>query len=1007
MGGLTLPPLQPAQTDLFVAGAPAEAAADRTEVTREIIAKLDDASGGRASATESQSMQSRPGNPAGRMGGAPRGRMTGIGGLPADVPPPPPPEPAAKAQPAPAAPARPRAGISGLASMPDHDDEAPARREPEDAPVARTATAAAPPGRLGIGKLADMPEEAPADVVRSAGPAAPARGNGSASLSVLSEMPEEVPDDVRGRGAAAPPKGDISQAPREEGLVEETVRIKKLIYQSKPQDSPYRVFLVVRPDKTDFKLTTNSDQPLSVNERIVARGKWRVYKNERNLHANYIVPEVPHDTVGIVNWLKSGAVSGVGKTTAENLAHMFGDRLADVLSDPKELARAGLRDKVAEEIAKVYSANTMQVKLVHFLGGLGLGESGITKIIQRYGMVAKEVIEKNPWQLADTIDGVGFQTADNIGLRHGHKTNSPDRIKAGIRHVLRSSVQEGHCGLPPRVLLQDSARLLGLPREIVKHHVKAALEGAEAFYDRETNLAVLKSMRESEERLAENVARLLGGRGLQADDASVAIEEAEAKFGVRLDRSQRAAAVMALTSPVCIITGGPGTGKSTTMKVVVEALRSFGRNPVLAAPTGRAAKRLSEVSGVGASTCHRLLQFQAQLGGFAYNADNPFPEDWFVTDEFSMVDVRLADSFSQAIKDNAGWTIVGDVDQLPSVGAGQVLRDLIESGAVPVARLNVVHRQGKDSGIVTAAHNVNTGRHPCGDGEALDGFVVEPLHDPAEVVARIVELMRVELPAQGYDPAQDVQVLAPMRKRDLGVEMLNVALKDALNPVLDDGRSVTLAGRSFTVNDRVMHIRNDYKKGVYNGEVGTVIGINQTMREGRPVASGFKVDFSGDAVDYTSSDVSDIEQAWATTVHKSQGCEFPVVVMACHSMHTKMLNRNLLYTGITRAKGSCIVVGDDSVLEYAAKVTDATRRHTGLRRLVNLEWERLHPPAEPAAELPLDGADRPAASGSGAPRPETAAEPRTEPPAPADDDEAPEDRFAPGFPEETPSMHAP
>ncbi len=1003
MTGFTLPPQQADQPDLFAeAGAPSSEGTSRAEVTKEIITRLDDASGGRASAPESQSMQGRPTNPAGRMGGPPRGRMSGFpsaaGVSPGpDVPPPPPlGTPAARAAPeAPpsppggeggyprdagrtGAPAKARTGLSALSSLPDDDGDAPER-------------ASAPSRPDGIGALSALPDDdgapPPHEAVASSG-----RATG---LSDLSDMPDDMPDDVQ--RAAPAPKADISEGPREEGLVEEKVRIKKLIYQSKPPANPYRVFLAARPDKSDVKLTTNSEQPLAVNERVVVRGKWRMYKNEPTLHANYIMPEVPHDTVGIVNWLKSGAVSGVGRTTAEALAHRFGDKLADVLSDPETLVGAGLRRKVAEEISKVYSANTLQVKLVHFLGSLGLGESGITKIIQRYGMVAKEVIEKNPWQLADTIEGVGFQTADNIGLRHGHKLHSSDRIKAGIRHVLRTSVAEGHCGLPPRVLLKESARLLGLPSEVVKHHVKDALEGAEAFYDRETNLAVLKSMRTSEERLAENVARLMGGRGLQADDASVAIEEAEAKFGVRLDRSQRAAAVMSLTSPVCIITGGPGTGKSTTMKVVVEALRSFGRNPVLAAPTGRAAKRLAEVSGVGASTCHRLLQFQAQLGGFAYNADNQFPEDWFVTDEFSMVDVRLADSFSQAIKDNAGWTIVGDVDQLPSVGAGQVLRDLIESGIVPVARLNVVHRQGKDSGIVTAAHNVNTGRHPCGDGEKLDGFVVEPLHDPAEVVARIVDLMRVELPAQGFDPVQDVQVLAPMRKRDLGVEMLNVAIKEALNPVLDDGRSVTLAGRSFTVNDRVMHVRNDYAKGVYNGEVGMVTGIKRSMREGNLVPTGFTVDYSGDQVDYKSSDVSDVEQAWATTVHKSQGCEFPVVIMACHTMHTKMLNRNLLYTGITRAKGTCIVVGDDSVLEHAARITDATRRHTGLRKLVDIEWQRMHPGAEPEAELPLrQDAQRPGPHGD-APDGQT----------PGNDGDMPEDRFAPGVPDETPGMHAP
>ncbi len=904
------------QRDLFDASAPP--VTTREAATRSIIDELDDTSGSMPTAPEPQSNHFRP-------GGAPRPpgrRMSGFSTPASDPPPAASAPPAAVVVVAEASP-RPATGFGRLrqAARDDDDDGLGAVPAPRAAPAA--ATPAAPPPRRGLSALTSSQDDEDA--------------------------------------FPTPRQADIADVPREEGLVEEKCQVRKLLYQSKPPASDYRVFLVARPDKSTFKLSTNSSSVLGVNERVVARGKWKVYKGEQTLHANYLVPEIPKDAIGIVKWLKSGAVQGVGGRTADRLVEHYGDRLVDVLGDAAALARAGVAPRVAEAIADNYVKNTGQVSLVHFLGGLGLGESGITKIIKRYGMMAKAVIERNPWQLADTIEGVGFQTADGIGLRHGHPRASPDRIKAALRHALRMAVQEGHCGLPPREMVKGAVKLTGLPDGLITIRVEEALDGDRALYDPNTGLAAPRDIRDCEDGIAEHLVRLMRRPGIPAAEAALAIADSERKLGVRLDPSQRTAAVMALVNSVCIITGGPGTGKSTTMRVLVDALKSFGRDPVLAAPTGRAAKRLTEVSGHGASTCHRLLSYSASEGGFSFHADNPFPEDWFVTDEFSMVDTRLAHSFVQAIKDGAGLTIVGDVDQLPSVGPGQVLRDLIESGAVPTARLSTVHRQGKDSGIVTAAHNINTGLHPMGDGTPLNGFEVDSQEDPEALVARIVQLMRVDLPALGYDPIKDVQVLAPTRKRDLGIDVLNLAIKDAMNPALDDGRSVTLSKRTFTVGDRVMHIRNDYSKGVYNGEVGSVCEITTSYDKGERVPSGFVVDYSGDKVNYSSKDVSDVEQAWATTVHKSQGCEFPVVILACHSVHTHMLNRNLVYTAVTRAKERCIVVGEDAMLAFAAKKTDATRRHTGLRKLVVLESERHLPPPEPddAPFLQLDDGPSP------------------------------------------------
>lgn len=723
-------------------------------------------------------------------------------------------------------------------------------------------------------------------------------------------------------------------------MAEVVGKVSHVIYETA---DGYAVYAVRGADGKDVKVSVTSPIKARKGDKIVARGSWGSYKGQPTFKAVMLMHDIPKGAKGVVTWLKTGPVPGVGKATAEKLARHFGDAFPEAVSDPARLAEAGIPKSKAEAIAEAWNSNASQPELVEFLGRFGLGEMTIAKIVKRYGAAARRVVRENPWELAERIDGVGFATADEIAREAGHARDSAKRIHAGIRFALEQKTgREGHCGLPRESLVEEAARLLSLSRQLVDGAVEEVTEDGSAVHDGLTGLIYTRGLHRAESDLAARLRALLDeGHSIPEDAAREAVEAAVAALGVTRDESQVEAAVMAVTSPLSIITGGPGTGKSTTQRVIVHALEALKRVVVLAAPTGRAAKRLAEVSGRPASTCHRLLSFSAEKGGFEYDRTNPFEEDHIIIDEFSMVDVRLGQSFMDAVKRDGAVTIVGDVDQLPSVGAGQVLRDLIESEAIPVARLKTVHRQKGDSGIVVAASRINSGQVPVTEGEGLDGFEVhsdEAETGTSEALRRtVVDIMSKRLPAMGYDPIQDVQVLSAMRKGDLGIHLLNEELKAALNPA-DEKNTVEVRKRLFSNGDRVMHLRNDYAKKVYNGEVGTVEWVGTRKNDSNRDEPCFKTDYSGYQAFYGPDDVQDVELSWAATVHKSQGCEFPVVIFVCPDAHRRMLTRNLLYTAVTRAKKLCIVVGHESALSHAVGNADVDRRYTGLAaRLSSLD----------------------------------------------------------------------
>lgn len=755
-------------------------------------------------------------------------------------------------------------------------------------------------------------------------------------------------------------------------------RIHRVIYAT---PDGYAVYLVrtKTPDghSNDISVNVTTATKFKVHDNVTFKGEWSTYKGKPTFKAVIMIHEIPQGARGVVTWLKSGAVPGVGVRKAEKLAKFHGDNLPEVIGDMETLAAGGEACSLADatKIADAWNNSAAQPELVEYLGRFGLGIATIAKIVKKYGAACRRIIEQNPWRLAEEIHGIGFQTADDIGQAAGHTKDSEHRLKAGLRYSLRElTSSDGHCGVPRGLLISGAAEILKVPPQALEPRLDEILNEGSVARPENVDLIYPLDLYEAEKKFVDRLTKLMQrGDRIDEQEARSAVEQVVGELGFRRDESQINAAVMAISNPVSVITGGPGTGKSTTQKIIVAALKLLARRLLAAAPTGVAAKRLSDVSGMEAATMHRLLKFDAQAGGFTHDRSNPLPTDRLIVDEFSMVDIKLAASFIDAIKPTSGITIVGDVDQLPSVGAGQVLRDLIESGAVPVTRLQTVHRQAGDNMIVVASARIKNGTFPIEPHEGGNGFdllvpgfmqhnvnlggrIVQERRkvmamnnseftlladdktkidvgrtDEEEVLRRaVVQLMTVDIPALGYNPITDIQVLSPMRKYGLGTERLNADLKEKLNPFREESGVLFRQDRVFSMGDRVMHLRNDYEKSVFNGEVGLVDLIGERTNEAGSREKFMRVDYSGHKAFYGPSDVVDVELSWATTVHKSQGSEFPVAIIVCPNGHKRMLNRNLIYTAVTRAKKRCIVVGHKSAIDYAVATIDVNKRFTGI-----------------------------------------------------------------------------
>jgi exodeoxyribonuclease V alpha subunit len=640
----------------------------------------------------------------------------------------------------------------------------------------------------------------------------------------------------------------------------------------------------------------------------------------------------PRTLKGLGRYLSSGVIRGVGKRTAERLVDKFGMKTLEILDDhPERLSEVqGISKKKAEQIAQAWKAQREVREVMVTLQSYGVSVALADRILRRYGAGAVNVVSEQPYRLAMDVRGIGFATADKIARQVGIALDAPERIQAGLLQALSDATEGGGHTCVPFDELVDAARTLlgGAETPALEHALRALLMGGHVIEEQtlEGSVYFTRAMHGAEVRLAERIKELAAAHVRPIGDVGKLLEAYESDRGIRLAPEQREAVERAAHAPLLVITGGPGVGKTTVVRALL-ALFEAAKLPVrLAAPTGRAAKRMQEAAGREAQTIHRLLEFDPKRAIFQRIASRPVDTGVVIVDEASMIDLPLGDSLAQAIAPGTRLLLVGDVDQLPSVGPGAVLRDVIASSVAPCVRLTHVFRQASRSLIVENAHLINHGRSPhITRDEDADFFVIER-KDPVQARQTVLELVRDRIPRRfGLDPLRDVQVLTPMHRGEAGAVALNAALQAALNP---HGVSLTRGSRTFRRGDKVMQLRNDYDKDVWNGDIGVVAAVDAESDE--PLTIRFE---DGRERSYTMADLDDLTLAYACTIHKSQGSEYPAVVVVMLSSHFVMLSRNLLYTAVTRGKRLVVLVADSRALGLALRRAQGARRSRLAERL--------------------------------------------------------------------------
>jgi len=710
-------------------------------------------------------------------------------------------------------------------------------------------------------------------------------------------------------------------------------QIERITYSD--EANGYGVLKVRIPGRKDLVTAVGNFLAVTPGEVLAMEGTWSVHaRYGEQFKVDHYEAVRPATAEGIQKYLCSGLIKGIGPVMAGRIVGRFGEYTFDIIDN--EIGRLkevdGIGQYRIEQIRKAWEEQKDIRELMVFLRAQGVSTAYATRIFKHYGKGSLAVLQENPYRLAMDVSGIGFLTADKIARNLGFPVDSPFRAEAGILYVLHEATEEGHVCMPHKLLLERAGKLLEIPSANAEEALTAMVESDRLVREPlpkqlpaspdEDNAVYLRGYYLAESQVAQRLSSLQAFKQVQKRlDPDQAMAWLHDRLPFKLAPLQAQAVKQALSDKVIVITGGPGTGKTTLIRAILTVYKQLSARVCLAAPTGRAAKRLSEATRHPASTIHRLLEFSPQFGGFQRTEGRPLTADLIVIDETSMLDILLMHYLLKAIPDHATLVLVGDADQLPSVGPGNVLHDIIESGTVPVVRLTEIFRQAQQSRIIVNAHLVRQGRFPLigQESDRLQDFYFIEKEAPEDACRILLKLCTDRIPARfGFDPMEDIQVLSPMHRGIVGTQQLNRALQEALNP---QGQSVERSGRMFRIFDRVMQIRNNYDKEVFNGDLGRIVELDMENQE-------MKVEMEGRLVPYDFSELDELVLAYAISVHKAQGSEYQAIVLPLMTQHYVMLQRNLLYTAITRARKLVVIVGSKKALAIAVRNNRTQQRFT-------------------------------------------------------------------------------
>lgn len=697
------------------------------------------------------------------------------------------------------------------------------------------------------------------------------------------------------------------------------------------EESGFKVANLKEPKKKDLTSIIGTMPTIQPGETLFCKGIWKHHpKYGKQFEVVSYEQSAPTDLLGIQKYLESGLIKGIGPTYAKKIVNKFGLNTLQILDEtPEKLSEIeGIGAKRLELIQKHWKEQHAIRHVMIFLQGHHISPNLAQKIYKLYGDESIERVKENPYGLAKKIFGVGFKTADTIAHNLGFAKDSPYRLDAGIEFLLWELSSDGHVCMPHAELLTQTKILLEVDEALIEarlealvmqeHLIQIPIDDVPTYW--------VKPLYLKEVSIVKELDRLISAKCSIRDlDLSKAVDWVEEKMRLRLASQQKDALLLSLQHKMHIITGGPGTGKSTITKGILRITEKLTSNILLAAPTGRAAKRLGEITHKKAFTIHSLLEFDYTNGGFKKDKDNPLSCDLLMIDEASMIDTNLMSSLLKAIPSHARVIFIGDVDQLPSVGPGNILKDLILSGTLLVTKLTQIFRQAAGSKIITNAHRINQGYFPDISNEPGSDFVFIESEDPESIQNQILHLVKNELPEKyHFDPLKDIQILSPMRRGGVGIENLNHMLQQHLNPSL---KPLHKMGRTFHVDDKVIQLKNNYDKNVFNGDVGFITSIDYEAEQ-------VSICFDEEIVLYEFSDMDELSLAYAISIHKYQGSECPCIIMPVHTSHFKLLYRNLLYTGITRGKKLVVLIGTKKALFLAVKNDEVQKRFTGLKHFL-------------------------------------------------------------------------